>query len=84
MSHSTLDVRAQLRAALARWPRVDQPTSAYLATLPWRVRRAVVLVYGHRYSLDEAAVHLAVHRATIGRYLSTAYKHYRDRQSSEN
>lgn len=72
-----LEGGARLRIALAGWPHhVDAGTRAYLARLPWRWRRAVILVYGLGRTQEQAARELCVSRATVGRDLDRAVELY--------
>ena len=68
---------ARLRVALRGWPHfVDAPTQAFLQALPWRWRRAVILVYGKGLTQEQAARELCVSRATVGRDLDRAAEQF--------
>jgi len=59
------DTRAELRARLAAWPAVDDATAQWLRSLPWRVRQAVILVYGERFTACDAAARLGISERTV-------------------
>jgi len=54
------EARAQLKSLLAPWPDLDAGAQASLGRLPWRARRAVVLVYGEGLTQQEAARRLGI------------------------
>lgn len=72
-----LEGGARLRVALRGWPQhVDARTHAFLAALPWRWRRAVILVYGQGLTQEQAARELCISRATVGRDLDRAAERF--------
>jgi DNA-directed RNA polymerase specialized sigma24 family protein len=69
-----LDGRAWLREALAGWPdALRDDAAAFLDTLPYRVRRAVELVYGEGLRVDHAACVMRVSERTLREYLRLAH-----------
>lgn len=70
-----LDGRAWIREALTGWPdHLSADGRAFLETLPYRVRRAVELVYGQELRVEHAASVMRVSGPTIRRYLQAAYR----------
>lgn len=67
-----VDTRAALRARLATWPALDDATAQWLASLPWRVRQAVILVHGERRTVRAAAARLGISERTLYRDLAAA------------
>lgn len=72
-----LEGGARLRVALRGWPHhVDAETRAFVQALPWRWRRAVILVYGEGRTQEQAARELCISRATVGRDLDRAAERF--------
>lgn len=59
------EARACTRRRLATWPVIDDATERYLQALHWRVRQAVVCVYGERLSVSRTAAQLGISVRTV-------------------
>ncbi len=69
-----LDGRAWIREALAGWPNhLSADGQAFLGVLPYRVRRAVELVYGQELRVEHAASVMRVSERTVRGYLRRAH-----------
>ena len=69
MTTTHYEARAQIRAALSRWPQCDKATLCWYRSLHWQTRECVRLVYGERWSQQRVAMHLGVTTRTVRRSL---------------
>lgn len=78
MTTDRADVRCRILLRLRAWPAVDDGTAAWLRTLPWRVRRVLLLTHAEVLTQDQAAVKLRLSARTVRRYLDLAYAAYEE------
>ena len=78
MTDGRVDVRCRLRVRLQSWPAVDDSMALWLRTLPWRVRRVLVLTHGEECTRDQVSARLRLSIRTVSRCLDDAYDRYEE------